>query len=311
MNERLQTILDREKIMVIDGSMSTALEQMGCDLNDSLWTALALYRTPNKVKAVHRNYFEAGAECSISCSYQATIPGFMSKGFSLAEAEALIRRSGTLLADACREFLEGHPDRMQPLALAGIGPYGAYLADGSEYRGNYGISDRALRDFHRSRMELLCDTGIDMFLIETQPSLKEAVIAAELAEDLDTDYWISFSCRDGRHINEGNDIRECAAELSGYPHLNMIGVNCTAPEYIESLICELSETTELPIAVYPNSGEIYDPVTKTWSGDDRCRSFGDLALSWMKAGASAVGGCCRTVEKHIREVVSARAEFLR
>ena len=313
MNSKLQNILDKEKIMVIDGSMSTALENMGLNLNDSLWTAIALANEPEKVKQVHTNYFNAGADCSISCSYQATIPGFMNRGYSKAEAEKLIRRSAELLLKAKDEFMnsEEGKNRVEPLALAGIGPYGAYLADGSEYTGRYGVSDQVLKDFHRRRMEIMAEAGCDLLLIETQPSLKEAVICAEIAEDLGKDFWVSFSCRDGKRINEGEMIADCAKELSSFPHINMIGVNCVPPKYVTSLINELKSASDIPVACYPNSGEIYHADTKTWSGDSLLKSYYDMALEWMKAGAIAVGGCCRTVEKHVKQVAEARETFVK
>ncbi len=310
----IQDILDRNRIMIIDGSMSTALEKLGAKLNSSLWTAKALEVSPELVKQVHLDYFRAGADCGITCSYQATIPGLMENGSTREEAEALIARSVTLFLEAREEWWkeEGEKEgRAWPLCLAGIGPYGAYLADGSEYRGNYGVSDETLIEFHRRRMEILHEAGADVLLIETQPSLREALLEADIAEERCADYWISFACRAGRHINEGNPSRECAEVLSeGHPHLKMIGVNCTKPEYIESLIRELKSSTSLPVAVYPNSGEVYDPVTKTWHGEGVDKNFGDYAFAYMKAGADAVGGCCTTVDYHIRQTVEAKERFL-
>ena len=315
MRTTIEETLQKTKIMVIDGSMSTGLEQLGCCLNDSLWTAKALAQQPELVKQVHLNYFRAGADCGITCSYQATIPGLMAKGCSRQEAEALIVRSVELFLEAREEWweTEGKPaGRAYPLCLAGIGPYGAYLADGSEYRGNYGVSDRELRTFHERRMELLWNAGADVLLIETQPSLREVLIEADIAEKLGADYWVSFSCPDGRHICEGKRIRDCAAVLSAdHPHLKMIGVNCTAPRHLVSLIRELRCATSLPIGVYPNSGDVYDPVTKTWQKQEGTTSFGEYAEQYMAAGASAVGGCCTTVDSHIRQVAEAREKWNR
>ena len=309
----IQETLEKTGILVIDGSMSTALEMLGCDLNDSLWTAKALDQCPELVQKVHETYFEAGADCGITCSYQATIPGLMARGHTLAEAEDLITRSAELFLEAREQWWqrEGRAEgRAWPLCLAGIGPYGAYLADGSEYRGNYGISGDALREFHRRRMELLWQAGADVLLIETQPSLAEARIELDISQELAAAAWVSFSCRDGSHINEGDLIRACAAELErDYPCLQMVGVNCTPPQFAEHLIGELKAGCSLPIAVYPNSGETYDPGTKTWHGSRDGLAFGDYARRWMRAGARAVGGCCRTVDSHIREVVRARELF--
>jgi homocysteine S-methyltransferase len=173
-------------------------------------------------------------------------------------------------------------------------------------------------------MEILHEAGADILLIETQPSLHEALLAAGIAEELGADYWISFSCRDGKHINEGDLIRDCAKAFAvGHPHLKMIGVNCSKPEYSESLVREIAagleevrqetgspEAANIPIGVYPNSGEEYDAVTKTWHGAGDGKDFGEYALLYMKAGADAVGGCCTTVQKHVRQVVEARKQFL-
>lgn len=314
MKASLQKILDTCGIMVIDGSMSTALENMGLDLNHRLWTARALAENPEQVKQVHINYFRAGADCGITCSYQASIPGLMSCGYSEEEAKALIRRSVELFLEARDEWWEKEgrtANRAYPLCLAGMGPYGAYLANGSEYTGAYEVSDTELTEFHARRAQLLYDAGADILLFETQPSLHEALLEARIAEEMGADYWISFSCRDGKHNGKGELIAECAAALSqDHPHLKMVGVNCTKPEYIESLINELKNNTELPIAVYPNSGEVYDPITKTWTHSGSNLDFGTYALRYIAAGARAVGGCCTTVEKHIRQVVTARNQYL-
>jgi len=315
MRATLEEVLGKTGRMVIDGSMSTALEGLGANLNSRLWTAKALAETPELVKRVHLDYFRAGADCGITCSYQATIPGLTENGYTGDEARKLIARSVTVFLEARDEWWRAEGEkagRAYPLCLAGIGPYGAYLADGSEYRGNYGVSREALRAFHKERMEILWDAGADLLLIETQPSLEEALIEAEIAEELGADYWISFSCLDGKHICEGGLIRECAKTLSaGHPHLKMIGVNCTKPVYIEALIGELKGAADLPVAVYPNSGEEYDPVTKTWHGKGDSKRFGEYALDYFRAGADAVGGCCTTVAGHVRQVVSAREQFLR
>ncbi|MBQ8996212.1 MAG: homocysteine S-methyltransferase [Oscillospiraceae bacterium] len=310
----LEQLLKEKSRIVIDGSMSSLLEEMGLNLNHKLWTALALSEYEDMVKEVHKRYFRSGADCGITCSYQATIPGLIECGYSLQEAERIIQNSVRLFLAARQEWWEeeGRENgRAWPLCLASCGPYGAYLADGSEYRGNYGISNEKLREFHYRRAELLWNEGADLLLFETMPSLPEVMICAEIAEELGSDYWISFSCCDGEHINEGDKIYDCALQLSNnHPHLKMIGVNCSKPEFVVSLIDELKKATDLPIGVYPNSGDVYDPQTKCWCKREDSLPFGTLADSYYNEGATAVGGCCTTVEKHIREVTNARERFL-
>lgn len=309
----IDDILAKNKVMVIDGSMSTALAALGCDLNNKLWTAAALDKEPELIKEVHEDYLKAGADCGITCSYQASIPGFMNAGYTYEQAEELIRRSVDIFIRARETWWIGEgkcSERVYPLCLASVGPYGAYLADGSEYRGNYGVTDDTLREFHRHRMELMAEAGADILLMETQPSMQEVRVITALAEDMGIDYWVSFSCSDGRHISEGDLICDCAAELGeAHPHLKMIGVNCVAPKFVAELIDEIRFSCSIPVAVYPNSGETYDPATKTWHGNADGKSFGEYAYEWMQHGANAVGGCCQTVTKHIAEVCKARARY--
>ena len=361
MKAELDRILENNKIMIIDGSMSTPLERMGADLNDELWTAKVLREQPELIKKVHKDYLKAGADCGITASYQATIPGLMAKGMTENEAEDLIAESVRVFLEARDEWWkeEGEASgREYPLCLASVGPYGAYLADGSEYRGRYAITDSELSHFHRRRLEVLRDAGADMYLIETIPSRREAVIVADLAEEMGLPYWVSYSCMSGTKINEGDLIRDCVRELAaggpspasvgsadspkGRPGLKMVGANCTDPKFMVPLIGEIkagledaahdlgfdeaaavdaahdlgfddaaaADPRDISIAVYPNSGEKYDPHTKTWTRAGEGLAFGAYAFEYMKAGARAVGGCCTTVASHIEQVAEARKRFL-
>ena len=259
----------------------------------------------------------ASIQCTLALSPEAhgSLDRRLSDGQAvlLAKLEAARKRLALAAATAPDWQSEGREQgRVYPLCLAGIGPYGAYLANGAEYRGRYGVSKEVLRQFHARRMELLWNAGADILLIETQPSLQEALLEADLAEQLGADYWISFTCGDDAHTWEGDDIRDCAKALSeNHPHLKMIGVNCVAPHLVSGLIENLKAGCGLPIGVYPNSGETYDPITKTWSGTKDGVRFGDYAYRWMEEGASAVGGCCQTVASHIRQVTEARERFLK
>ncbi len=305
MRRTIGQVLEETKIMVIDGAMSTALEELGCDLNDALWSAKVLIESPEKIKEVHKNYFAAGADCSISASYQATIPGFIKRGFTEAEAESLIVRSVELLKEAREEWWEESgkaAGRAYPITACAVGPYGAYLADGSEYKGNYGVSDEVLREFHKRRMELLWNAGGDILAIETIPSMDEAILLAEMVEEMGAGCWITFSCKNETEVCEGQKISDCAKALSKFKCVQAIGINCTAPHLVASLIGEIKQVCDTPVIVYPNSGAEYDPETKTWSRPEGCKPYGEFAKDWKDAGAELIGGCCCTTAKNICEV---------
>ena len=304
----ISTILEGYPALVIDGALATELERRGCDLKDDLWSARVLLEQPEIIRQVHLDYFKAGADCAITASYQATIEGFIKRGLSQNEAVALIQKSVKLAIEARDEFWSdttSHIGRARPFVAASVGPYGAFLADGSEYRGNYGLSEKDLMGFHRPRMRALVDAGADILACETIPSLIEAqAIATLLREFPSISAWVSFSARDERHISEGQLFVDCVKELQDHPQIAAIGVNCTSPKYIPTLIREAKKVIEKPLLVYPNSGETYDAEKNDWNGDPALRSFGMQAREWYQAGARLIGGCCRTTPDDIHVISS-------
>lgn len=206
--------LARYPLLVLDGAFGTELARRGFDTNDALWSAKALFEKPELVEAVHRDYYEAGADISTSASYQATVEGFEKKGFTREQAKELIVRSVRLVQQARDAFWQQKEKRVgrpQPLAAASVGPYGAYLADGSEYRGDYGASRAELADFHAERLAILVSAGPDILACETLPLLDEArAILDDLRRYPDAGAWISFSCKDAEHTCGGDAIADCA-----------------------------------------------------------------------------------------------------
>lgn len=297
-------LLGEKKLVVVDGAMATELEARGCDINDVLWSAKVLAENPEIIRQVHYDYYTAGADVGISASYQATVPGFMKKGFTREESERLVRNSLQILLEAREEFQKDYPERDSLAAAAGIGPYGAFLADGSEYTGDYGADRQAVYRFHKERMALLAEAGAELFACETQPCLWEAEMLLEIAAGCGIPCWISFSCRDGAHICDGTPIRKCAERMDGEELVRAIGVNCTHPEYITGLIQEIRAVSGKPVIVYPNKGEEYDPVRKIWLGARDGRDFGAWAKEWHEAGAQLIGGCCRTTPTDIAEIAA-------
>lgn len=299
-------ILNRYPALVIDGALATELERRGCDLRDELWSAKILLEQPQVIKQVHLDYFRAGADCAITASYQATIEGFVKRGLTSEEAVQLIQKSVKLAMDARDEFWADKTNqsgRVRPLVAASVGPYGAFLADGSEYRGNYGLTVKELMDFHRPRMRALVEAGADLLACETIPCLVEAQAISQLLKEFPgTVAWISFTARDEKHVSEGQAFVDCVKQLDSYTQIAAVGINCTSPKHIVSLIREAKQVTEKPILVYPNSGETYDATTNHWNGVPVPNSFGEQAREWYQAGAQLIGGCCRTTPDDIRAI---------
>jgi len=287
------SILATRGHVVLDGGLATALEARGHDLKSSLWSARLLLDEPGEIEAAHRAYLSAGADCVISASYQASVPGFIEAGFTALQAETALRRSSELALAA--RSATARTEAPGALVAASIGPYGAYLADGSEYHGRYGIDAEALDAFHRPRFALLASTGVDVLACETIPSLLEAEALLGILDDHpDTWAWMSFSCRDAETISDGTPFAEAVRMCASHERVAAAGVNCTAPEHVPGLIRIAREVTDLPLIAYPNSGEVYDAESKAWVDDP------DDAVSWLatmreirEAGATITGGCCR------------------
>jgi len=294
--------LDRHDPLILDGGLATHLQHMGHDITGPLWSAVLLDRNPDAIVAAHRAYLDAGADCIISASYQASRMGFAKLGWSSTDADRLIALSVELARRARREFLaENSESRREPLVAASVGPYGAALADGSEYSGAYSVGRNELREFHEPRLALLDESGADVLAVETIPDIVEAEVLCELLQSARTPAWVSFSCRDERAISDGTPLAEATALFAEHTTVLAVGINCTPPRLVSALIPEaLRGAPAKAIVVYPNSGESYDAVSKTWSGR-ACDLDNEFAVAeWHSAGARLIGGCCRTGPKHIR-----------
>jgi homocysteine S-methyltransferase len=292
--------------IIIDGALATEMEQRGADLHDSLWSARYLVESPDLIRDVHLDYLNAGARVIITASYQASIPGFMARGVSAAAASDLIAISVDLAKDARQCWSAQNPTATyQPLIAGSIGPYGAYTADGGEYRGNYGLTVQQLRDFHRPRLEILHRRGVDLLACETIPDLDEAIALAELiAEYPGLTAWMSFSCPNDTTTWAGQSLVDVARAMNKYPHIVAIGSNCTAPQYMPGIITTFRQAGHKHVVVYPNSGEVYNAVDNQWYGTATCDDYVAAAHTWIAAGATIIGGCCRTNPATIAALVA-------
>lgn len=307
--ERLEKRFAGHDALILDGGLATELQRRGHVIDDPLWSARLLCDDPAVIQQMHYDYLTAGANCLITATYQATFAGLENAGFSHSQAADILRRGVDLAIAAKTQWQNkgfNNAERGDPLIAASVGPYGAFLHDGSEYRGDYGLSRSQLAAFHRERLQLLAATEAELLACETIPSLLEAEALREvLHESPGTAAWFSFSCRNGTQICHGEPISECAKLLDESPQVVAMGVNCTAPQFIESLIKELRRATEKPIVAYPNSGETWDARQRCWTGTSNPQQFAELARTWQAAGATLIGGCCRTGPEHIRALRAA------
>jgi len=304
-------MLRRQGVVILDGGLATTLEARGSDLVDPLWSARLLLDEPEAIRAVHTDFLAAGADCISTITYQASLQGFRDRGLSDAEGADLMELAVRLAVEA-RDTFWGEPanraGRFKPVVAASIGPYGAFLTDGSEYRGDYDLDEHELLEFHRSRWRLLAESDADVLGCETIPSSREArALLTLLRETPGVWAWLSFSCRDGQHLSDGTPLREMAALCQAEARVAAVGVNCVSPDLVPLLLAEAGRGTTKPLFAYPNSGGLYDAVQKTWAAPPGPHSVELDAAEWLRLGASGIGGCCQVPPDEIRRI---RAETL-
>jgi homocysteine S-methyltransferase len=285
-----------ETVLVADGGLATELEARGNDLSDSLWSARLLMDAPGQILDAHLAFFRAGAQIATSASYQASFEGFASRGLDRQEAAGLMRRSVDL-ARAARDQVAG--DGQARWVAASAGPYGAALADGSEYQGRYGRSVRELTAWHRPRLEVLAEAGPDVLALETVPDTDEAEALMAAIAGLGVPAWLSYTVAGGR-TRAGQPLAEAFAVAAGAPEVVAVGVNCCAPADVLPAITAARAVTGKPVIVYPNSGEEWDARRRAWTGQSGYSPA--LPRQWMAAGATIIGGCCRVRPADIAQI---------
>ncbi|WP_019853988.1 homocysteine S-methyltransferase [Actinopolyspora mortivallis] len=285
-----------EQVLVTDGGLATELEARGHDLSDALWSARLLADAPEEIVAAHRAFFRAGAVIATTATYQASFEGFAARGLDRKQTLRLLRR-GVEAAETARAEVSG--DGRRRWVAASVGPYGAFLADGSEYRGRYGLNVRELRDWHRPRLEALAESGADLLALETVPDLDEGRALVELVATTGFPAWLSYTVEHGR-TRAGQPMSEAFAVAAGVPEILAVGVNCCHPEEVPAAVEAARAATGKPVIAYPNSGEGWDPTRQDWIGPDSYSA--ERARRWVAEGARVVGGCCRVGPTEIAEL---------
>lgn len=284
--------------VVLDGGMSNQLESAGYDLSDELWSARLLAERPEAITGAHLAYFLAGADVAITASYQATFDGFARHGIGHDEAARLLTLSVDLAREAARQAQDAGVGR--PLwVAASVGPYGAMLADGSEYRGRYGLSVDELEAFHQPRVEVLAAARPDVLALETVPDADEAAALLRAVRGLGVPAWLSYTV-DGMHTRAGQSLEEAFGLAADVDEVIAVGVNCCAPQDVAPAAEIAARVTGKPVVVYPNSGEAWDAEARAWTG--RTRFGAEQVKTWQDAGARLVGGCCRVGPEAIASI---------
>jgi len=297
--------------IVLDGGLATELEARGHDLSDSLWSARLLLTDPAAIEEIHMAYFRAGARVATTASYQATVPGFAAAGLDRSTAVDAIRQSVEIAVRARDRYAaESGVDRSSLLVAGSVGPYGAMLADGSEYRGDYDPGPAALRDVHAPRIEALIDAGADLLALETIPTIREAEVLVALVRETGARAWLSYQCRDDESTAAGEPIVEAVALAGDESGIVAVGVNCTAPHLVPSLLVAAASATDRPLIAYPNRGDRWDPAGRRWVPSKAGREFdAPTVASWTGLGATWLGGCCNVGPADIAELArSVRGE---
>lgn len=275
---------------LIDGGLSTELERLGAKIQGELWTGRALLDDPDLVRQAHRAFALAGAEVVISSSYQLSRQGFLEVGLTEAEADEALRRS----ISVAREAVVGTNTKV----AASIGPYGAVLHDGSEYRGDYQVSQAELEAFHAARLEVLLQESPDYLAIETIPNLVEAKALAQVLKSVEIPKWFSFTAGSADLLWSGEKITDAVAAIAGLPNLVAVGVNCVNPEFVAEIAERIKLLTDAEIIAYPNRGGTWDSANGVWLGN-KPREFASWLPEWQAAGVTWVGGCCGTDSRDI------------
>lgn len=297
------------KGLVVDGAMSTALEKLGVNTQNNLWTAIALVNDLEKVYQVHWDYFQAGAQLTITNTYQANVQGFLKAGYSQQQAQQFIAQA-VQIAKQARSDYEKKTGRHNFVAGT-IGSYGAYLADGSEYRGDYHLTTQELLDFHLPRLQVILKQEPDCLAIETQPQLFETQTLLNWMQNNNSTLpiYVSFTLRDPQTLSDGTTLAQAIKVINQYPQVFAVGVNCIAPAWVLPAVQQIHLQTTKEIIVYPNSGSSYDPQSKSWQPLSEKIDFYNLAKTWYHAGAHLIGGCCTTGVKEIQAIAQAFEEL--
>ncbi|MEX2143211.1 MAG: homocysteine S-methyltransferase family protein [Anaerolineales bacterium] len=283
MNSFLQR-LSEPRPMLLDGAMGTELERRGVDISTPLWSAIALLDSPELVEQVHQDYLQAGAELIITNTFRTHRRNLERAGMA-EQAARLTTLAASIAQIAIREsgkraWVAGSMAPLEDSYIANALPAETYLAEHSEMAGN------------------LAAAGVDLLLVETISTIREAQAAAQAAHATGLPFGVSFICKADGLMFSGEALRDAVKAVQAHQP-SFLGINCSAAPSLQKALENLRAATSLPIAVYanPSHTEDYQHWDETEAGQPEV--YAQYAQRWLEAGAQLVGGCCGTGPEHI------------
>ncbi len=284
------------KIKLLDGSMSFPLENKGYNLHDKLWTGKALINDPDLIKNIHKGYIEAGADYISTATYQISFNRLKEMGYQPDEIKEIFQKSVDLVKDA---ILESEP-KNEIKIVGSFGPYASFDPEASEYVGEYNVSDNAIMNFHLNNIRVIEETDLDILLYETIPCLREIEILSKILSHSSKEIWISITCNENIEFRDGSSFEEGCKIISNIENVTTLGINCFSPLLVNKALKKLKKYSNKKTIVYPNSGEIYNPKDKFWSGKN---DYNDLMIkNWLSLSPDIIGGCCRVGFDNIKNM---------
>lgn len=284
------------KIKLLDGSMSFPLEKKGYNLRDKLWTGKALINDPDLIKNIHKGYIEAGADYISTATYQISFNRLEEMEYHPVEIKEIFQKSVDLVKEA---ILESN-SKKEIKIVGSFGPYASFDPEASEYVGEYNVSDNAIMNFHLNNIRMIEETDLDIILYETIPCLREIEILSKILSHSSKEIWISITCNENIEFRDGSSFEEACKIISNIKNVTTMGINCFSPLLVNKAINKLKKYSNKKTLVYPNSGEIYNPKDKFWSGKN---DYNDLMIkNWLSLSPDIIGGCCRVGFDNIKNM---------
>lgn len=317
--------------LVLDGALGTQLESIIPNdseiqpKNDPLWSTKVLMTQPKLIERIHYQYLQSGSDIIMTSTYQASCAGLIKYANSYTDEVAHVwERSVDMANNAIRRHkLENNTKPIRnrdPIICGSVGPYGAFLANGAEYTGEYGmISNEELEKHHFKLLQfLILHPDVKLIAIETIPNFREFKVLVNLLTKLlslhgpNQKFYLSINVRNESEMCDGTPVEKVMNYLNfkmktmGILQRNIfaIGYNCVDYHLVTSLIDNLTMFNEfhIPMIVYPNLGYVYSTKHEEYIAYQDTNELELMILDWLKRGVKIIGGCCGSGPQEIEKI---------